>query len=281
MLSVFKATRPDDAQLRLVIVDNDATPSAQSLVDETAAQIDVQTQYCHAPGANISIARNAALDAVTGADLVCFLDDDETVDQDWLIELIAAFEAENADAVFGHSKAIYGQDAPDWMSAGDFHSQYVTPRNGEIETGHTCNVMMRLKNTPWQNERFDIAFGRSGGEDTEFFFRLRRLGARYAVAPNALTFEDVPPERASFGWLKKRRFRIGQSYASVEVKLHRKVKLFCLAAVKASYCSLRAALCASHKTSRAFWTLRGTMHWGVCAGCLRLQRAALYGENTT
>lgn len=279
MASVAAAQVPPGARLRLVIIDNDDTPTAQERVTAMAANIDLPVQYLHAPGANISIARNAALDAAQDADWIAFLDDDEVVEPHWLTALVARQAETNADAVFGHARALYDETAPRWMVEGDFHSQYAHPRGDEIETGHTCNVLMRLRDMPWAEERFDLARGRSGGEDTEFFFRLRNLGARYAIAEDSFALEAVPPGRATLSWLVNRRFRIGQSYAAVAQSGMARVTLFVSAAMKSAYCALRAVLALFNPGGRAFWMLRGTMHAGVCAGCLRLRQATLYGES--
>lgn len=277
--SVIAAQRPENAELRLVIVDNDADPSAQERVEHAAAQIKIPLVYVHAPGANISIARNAALETAREADWVVFLDDDEVVEPDWLIALVARQAETEADAVFGHARALYGANAPDWMVKGDFHSQYAQPRGDTVETGHTCNVLMRLRDTPWSKERFDLALGRSGGEDTEFFFRLRRQGAQYAIADDSIALEAVPSDRANLRWLLRRRFRIGQSYATVSEGIVARVLLFVSAAAKSLYCFFRALLALPNASARAFWLIRGTMHIGVCAGCLRLKQATLYGED--
>lgn len=279
--SVVAAQRPENAELRLVIVDNDADPSAQERVEHAAAQIKIPLVYVHAPGANISIARNAALDTARDADWVVFLDDDEVVEPDWLIALVARQTETEADAVFGHARAVYGEGAPEWMVKGDFHSQYAKPRGDTVETGHTCNVLMRLRDMPWSKERFDLALGRSGGEDTEFFFRLRRQGAKYAIADGSIALEAVPPDRANLRWLLRRRFRIGQSYATVSDGIGARVLLFVSAAAKSLYCFFRALLALPNAGTRAFWLNRGTMHIGVCAGCLKLKQATLYGDNST
>ncbi len=277
LASVEAAERPEGAALRLVVIDNDDTPSAKARVRDAAQDMDLPVHYVHAPGANISIARNAGLDAAA-ADWIAFLDDDEIVDPDWLTALVARQQATGADAVFGHSRAIYGSDAPAWIVAGDFHSQFAAPRGDVVETGHTCNALLRWGDAPWRDERFDIARGRSGGEDTEFFFRLRRMGARYAIADDSIVREEVPAIRASLGWLLKRRFRIGQSYAAVAQSGLDRARLFATAALKALYCYARALPAWPKPDRRAFWLMRGTMHAGVCAGCLRLRQAALYGS---
>lgn len=276
--SVEAAQRPEGVCLRVIIVDNDDTPSARARVTETAATMSLPVNYVHAPGANISIARNAGLDAAE-AEWVAFLDDDEIAAPDWLVALVARQRATGADGIFGHSRAVYGPDAPAWIVRGDFHSQISAPRNGVVETGHTCNALLRWSGTRWVGERFEIARGQSGGEDTEFFFRLRDFGAKYAIADDAIVTEEVPASRLTLGWLLRRRYRIGQSYAASASGGMARAQLFALATVKAAYCGLRALGAFPDAERRAFWLMRGTMHAGVCAGCLRLPEQVLYGDS--
>ncbi|GAA6210042.1 glycosyltransferase family 2 protein [Cognatishimia sp. WU-CL00825] len=275
--SIEAADVPQGAELRIIVIDNDDTATAQERVESTAATMTRPVTYRHAPGANISIARNAGLDAADG-DWIAFLDDDEVVEPTWLVALVDRQQETNADAVFGHSRANYGPDAPDWMIKGDFHSQFAAPRGDVVETGHTCNALLRWGDAPWRDERFALERGRSGGEDTEFFFRLRQMGASYAIADASIVSEDVPPARLSLGWLLRRRFRIGQSYAASAHGLPARAKLLVLASLKSAYSFLRAGLAFGAQDRRAFWLMRGTMHAGVCAGCLNVRQRALYGS---
>lgn len=268
--------RPADCAVSVVVIDNDDRPSAQERVTGTAAAMRLPVRYLHQPGANISIARNAGLEAAS-TEWVAFLDDDEVVEPDWLVELVRRQRATGADAVFGPSYARYDADAPDWIVRGDFHSQVAAPRAGVIETGHTCNALLRWEGTPWQAERFALERGKSGGEDTEFFFRLRQLGAVYAIADTAIVREDVPAARLSVTWLLRRRFRIGQSYSASADSPRQRLGLFGSSAIKAGYCALRAGVALANPERRTFWLMRGTMHSGICAGCLKLPEKALYG----
>ncbi|MWD28439.1 glycosyltransferase [Aquicoccus sp. SCR17] len=276
LASVGQLRVPDGVSLRVIVVDNDDTNSARDRVTAAALSLAIPLTYLHAPGRNIAVARNACLDA-TAAEWVAFLDDDELAEPGWLSALVARQAETGADAVFGPSRALYAPGAPGWIAAGDFHSQSAVARRGRVETGHTCNALLRWRGAPWRAERFAPALGRSGGEDTEFFFRLGRMGARYAIAPDAVVREPVPPARLSLGWLLRRRFRVGQSYALGATTPAARAGLFATAAAKAVYCGLRAAAHPLRAERRAFWLIRATMHAGVCAGCLRMRQAVLYG----
>nr|WP_281502262.1 glycosyltransferase family 2 protein [Loktanella sp. F6476L] len=268
-----------DVSVRVVIADNDDTPSARDVVAAVTDDLPWPVHYLHAPARNISIARNACLDAVDAdADFICFLDDDEWVVPDWLTQLLATADHTEADAVFGPVIASYDDTAPSWIKAGDYHSSYPVRRNGQVETGISGNVLLRWgAGVPWKNERFDLARGRSGGEDTEFFFRLRRAGAHFEICDAARAWESVPDARLSLTWLARRRYRMGQSYAASATTNVARAKLALSACLKAGYCGIMTVFNAPIRARRFRWLLRGVLHVGVCAGCLSLRQSEHYG----
>src|SRR5690606_19160150 len=143
---------------------------------------------------------------------LAFIDDDEEASTEWLLLLLMIAEATGADAVLGPVRARYGADAPDWMRRGDFHSTSPVWVGGEIRTGYTCNVLLRRASPALAGRRFNLALGKSGGEDTDFFTHMHRAGGKIAFAANAVVEERVPPGRARLSWLARRRFRMGQTH---------------------------------------------------------------------
>lgn len=280
LLSLDRQSVSDRIRLRIVVADNDDGPTGEEHVRRAAAGMRLPVLYLHAPARNISVARNACLDAAS-ADWIAFIDDDETAPSDWLERLVAAGAAAGADGVFGPSRAIYRPGTPEWMRRQDHHSNVPVYRNGIVETGHSCNALLRWRGRPWQGQRFLVSLGRSGGEDTEFFFRIRRLGARFAIAEEAEVHEPVTAERLKIGWLCRRKFRVGQTYAFSATSPTARLGLFARAASKVGYCMVRAALRASDTDLRWFWLLRGVMHAGVCAGCISPPQVRLYGEDAS
>src|SRR4051794_18458322 len=74
--SVLSQVPVAGSRFRIVVADNDETPSAKAMVDAVLGAGPLSYAYVHAPARNISIARNAALAAV-GTRWAAFLDDDE------------------------------------------------------------------------------------------------------------------------------------------------------------------------------------------------------------
>ncbi|RUX84431.1 glycosyltransferase, partial [Mesorhizobium sp. M7D.F.Ca.US.004.01.2.1] len=234
----------------------------------------------HCPARNISIARNACLDASI-ADFVAFIDDDETATPSWLAELVAMAGASGAAAVLGPVRARYRPDAPDWMRRGDFHSTLPVWVRGEIQTGYTCNVLLRMGSDSLRGRRFSLARGQTGGEDTEFFDQMHKAGGRIAFSPEAWVNEVVPRSRAAFDWLGRRRFRVGQTHGHLlgsSASGIGLVKQVGLASAKAIYCFASALPVVVSPVRRNRSVLRGIMHVGVVSGLVGIREIRLYGQ---
>jgi succinoglycan biosynthesis protein ExoM len=262
--------------VRVIIADNDTVASARDLVDAMRDKVPFHIVYVHAPAANICIARNACLDQAD-ADYIAFLDDDEVATPGWLAALVGRAEANGAAAVLGPVRAIYGPDAPGWMVDGDFHSTRPVFVGSTIRTGYTCNVLIRWS-APYRTLRFDLALGKSGGEDTDFFYRLTALGGTIVYAEDALVEEPVPPQRASMAWLMRRRLRFGQTHGMLQVGS--RAKSLAVVAAKITYCGAMTALTAFSPVQRRRNWLRAVLHFGVAGGILGMRQAVHYGQST-
>jgi len=261
MASVAEQRLPRRVQLTLFVVDNDHEPSARRLVERFAKDAGFPVVYRHYPGENISIARNGALDA-TGTRWLAFLDDDERASPNWLVELLA--QRAGARTVFGPCEAVYAAHAPSWMRRADYHSNRIVHRHGAIETGHTCNALIDVAFVRRHSLRFDVELGRSGGEDTIFFHAMRRCGAKLAYAPNAIVFEDVAAGRATVGWIARRRYRAGQTYALMLRRFSpRRYALWAwMSPLKIAFCSFVGASTCFDSARASRWAMRGVFHLG-------------------
>jgi succinoglycan biosynthesis protein ExoM len=281
LASIAALTPVSGWRIEVVIADNDAEPTARERVEEAKARLGLDLTYVHAPRSNISIARNACLDAARGA-FCAFVDDDETLEPQWLASLLATADLTGADAVLGPARSIYGEDAPAWMRKGDFHSTYpVILKGGVIRTGYTCNVLICRTKPSIRALRFDLALGQSGGEDTDYFAALHHAGGKIAYAPDAVVTEPVAQNRLSMNWLTTRRYRFGLSHANMllmkDRSLAQRLKLLASAGSKVAFCGAMAVL--------TFWDpvawrrnfLRGALWWGVIAQVLKNRTIKLYG----
>lgn len=257
-------------EARIVVIDNDAEPSARAVVEACSTTAPLPVGYVHVPGQNISIARNAALEAA-GTGFLASIDDDERAAPRWLAALLAEQARSGAAVVFGPVVAEYGPDAPDWMRRAEPHATRPVYVDGEIRTGSTGNALVDLDHPALTALRFDISLGRTGGEDTVYFGTAHARGAPISFAAEAVVLEKVAEDRLAFGWLARRKFRMGTTHARVllEVEGRPRVRAFAVALAKTGYCALAALAALPIAELRNKSVLRGLFHAGVVAALAR------------
>jgi len=278
--SIAEQRNIDDIELRVIVVDNDETPSARALAESTAAAAGLKLTYLHAPARNISIARNACL-IEARAEWIAFLDDDEIAEPLWLSRLVTTARCGGWDAVLGPVQAIYRREARDWVRQADFHSSGATWVRGAIRTGHTSNVLIRR--AAIGPLRFDLAYGRTGGEDIDFFYRFSDRGGRIGFAPDAWVQDPVPQEREQFGWVAVRWFRFGQTHAErvlarARTPADRALAVLATSAKVAIYAAASLAAL-PFEVMRIKAAIRAVMHAGAVARLLGGRVVELYGDS--
>jgi glycosyltransferase involved in cell wall biosynthesis len=214
------------AQLRtqtkvtLVVADNDAErhQGFDLCRDRRARGYRWPIDLVLAPERGIAQARNAAMARAlaTGAHFIAMLDDDEWPEPDWLDAFLAAQRETRADALQGEVRRVFEREPPRWSLNCPGIAQASGGR-GMIES--SSNVLMTrqsvlLLEEPW----FDPAFALTGGEDRDFFTRMKRSGARFSWACEARVNALVPASRLSLGWMLQRAYRVGNSDMRVFLK---------------------------------------------------------------
>lgn len=270
---------PENCSVRIIVADNDGVSSASGLVDALRSELPFAIDYVHCPAANISIARNACLDHSRG-ELLAFIDDDEIASPGWLARLTERMSETGADVVLGPVKATYATPAPQWMQRADIHSTRPVWVSGEIKTGYTCNVLMRLTSAALAGRRFSLSLGKTGGEDTEFFTLATQAGARIDFAADAWVFEPVTAGRATFGWLAKRRYRMGQTHGRLiagRTQGARRIAQVGLAGAKFVVCAAASAITVFSPSRSNSYRLRAVLHAGVVSGLAGVREIEQYG----
>ena len=278
--SIAAQSAVGDVALSIIVADNDHEALLADKLGAASKRLGVAIRYIHAPACNISVARNACLDAAQ-ADALVLIDDDEIADPDWLRGLLEMASNSDADVVFGPARAVYPDNCPQWMKHNDFHSNIPVYSREVVETGYCSNALLDLRIPQVRNARFNEAFGRTGGEDTDFFFRLHREGVILAISENAVVREPVAPNRLSFRWLLQRRYAAGRIYGHCATNAgsagdaHRKVAQ---SLIKSLACGVLAICHVVLPTRAAFWIMRSSFHFGVAAGAIQAPQRVVYGE---
>lgn len=205
--------RRHPAEVRVVVVDNDAAASARAAVEAARAASALEVEYVVEPERNISLARNrgVARALAWGAEWVAFVDDDEVVRPGWLDELLEVQARSGADAVAGAVVPRFTGPVPAWAERSGVFSR-LHRRSGEpVAFVATHNALVAARLLHREGGPFDPDFGLSGGGDSLFFLRCAREGARMVGAAAAVAEESIPPGRVRTGWVLRRAFRTGNA----------------------------------------------------------------------
>ena len=214
--SVVSQKLPEGYTLEVVLVDNDIQESRRTACESfSESTTDAPLVRYFANGVrNRSEVRNSTMEHARG-ELLAFIDDDEwTSDDQWLSKMIATMDKHQADIVFGRVIVHYPESSPDWIVDGDMFGKDSFTHESNQKKGATSNALLKAHWVREKKFRFDPYFGKSGGEDTDFFHRIFKAGGKLIYDANASVEELVEVHRLNLDYIKKQNIRIGQTHYS-------------------------------------------------------------------
>ena len=147
------------------------------------------------------------------AQFLAMIDDDEWPEPGWIREFLKAQRITGADVLQGSILFAHKGDGPNLVPD-------IRHATGPIELPEGAGnllihrIVLERTASPW----FDPAFALTGGEDLDFFVRLKRAGWRFGWADKARALGDVPVLRADWGWALRRAYSNGNSDMRVLLK---------------------------------------------------------------
>lgn len=170
-------------QIKIIVVDNDHEQSARQVCASAAQQSSWPIEYYVEPQRGIPSARNACIRHASNAELIAFIDDDETPSPTWLERLIDTLKKHDADAATGPVIRRLPKETPDWIHRGRFFEAASWKDGTIVNRAFTNNVVFRARAlvefSPWFDERMLL----TGGSDTHFFQRFHAAGIRSSGPP--------------------------------------------------------------------------------------------------
>jgi succinoglycan biosynthesis protein ExoM len=212
----------DDLDIHILVVDNDATPSAEDVVRRVSSNCPFPIHYHHEPRRGIPMARNRVLEEALALDAewLAFIDDDQTAWPTWLERHLAVASRDKADAVQPRVIINFPEPAPFWCIPKAQDLEKDAP-DGPLEsrrrkTVATNGVIMstRLIRADGMGLRFNERLALSGGEDGEFFETAGRLGAHLVTSRLPVVTEETHPARHSYLRYSLRGFSYGGSFVT-------------------------------------------------------------------
>lgn len=221
--SFAQVERPDDVRTILLVSDNEG--SNQENLEVFCTFRDSVTFECHfleEPRKGFTNNRNNLINTSIdlGADYLLIFDDDQTLDINWMKGLLDCRKHYNATAVRGKVVYIYPENMQMTQEVFDVYNSRKTYKTGDIlETSGDGNSLIDVQFLRKYSLRFNERFNDIGGSDALMFYQMADLGGKLIYCEEAISYEEVPPSRATDQWVFQRMFRMG--YTRYLMQKHR------------------------------------------------------------
>jgi len=195
----------------IVVIDNDSTESAKSIVKIHQEKSVVDIEYFCEPQQNISHARNKAVEMSKGV-FIAFIDDDEFPEKIWLQQLLKIQKRHNAVGVLGPVRPYFNEEPPSWIIKSRIceRPEYATgTKFKHARKMRTGNVLLKKELFLGMRQPFNPKFGITGGEDVDFFSRMLKNDMVFIWCNEACVYEIVTPDRFKKRFYLKRALLAG------------------------------------------------------------------------
>lgn len=209
--SLHSLLTPINTKVEIVVADNDPHQSAHPVVAEQRNHfLHASLSYLHVPTRGIVHMRNAVIEYALQQDaqLLAFIDDDETVAPQWLIGMLDTLDQFGAHVVVGRVVRVFPENPPQWIVQGQFFEGTNVPTGTLRKSASTNNVLFDLHKIAIEmGLRFHPALNLSGSSDTFLFGESHRKGARIVWHNDTPVQEFIPATRLTVKWQLNRAFR--------------------------------------------------------------------------
>jgi glycosyltransferase involved in cell wall biosynthesis len=198
---------PETIEWEVLVVDNNSSDQSEAVVRDFCLRYPGRFRYLFEPQQGKSYALNTGIQKARG-NILAFVDDDVTVEPEWLQNLTSALDDRKWAGCGGRILPASGFVPPHWLAL-DGPCNLVGALCAYFDPG---DVPCELKEPPFganmavRKEMFDkygyfrtdlgpFPDNKIGFEDTEFGRRLMAAGERLSYVPTAVVYHEVPEYR--------------------------------------------------------------------------------------
>lgn len=226
--SVLQSIRCCGDQYEILVVDNNSSDDTAAVVQSFIGKHDgLEIRYLFEEKQGLSYARNKGINESRGC-LIAFMDDDQTIEPNYLKNLERAFSETGAACVGGRILYTNAQDVPYWMvplieTVGQIdlgsNIQYLDGKSKFLKGGNIAFDKAALLGMGG----FDVALGRRGNElmgaeEEVLQSQLVKTGKRVAYHPDLIQYNTLLPEKFSKSYWRCLAFGYGKTCFRVASK---------------------------------------------------------------
>lgn len=221
--SFAKVELPEGVRTILLVSDNEEGNEENLEIFETfRTSVPFECRFLQEPRKGFTNNRNKLIDTSIelGAHYLMIFDDDQTLDTNWMKELLACRQQYDATAVRG--KVVYNYPKNMQMSSDIFEvfNNRKVYRTGDLlETSGDGNSLLDVQFLKKHSLRLNERYNDVGGSDALMFYQMADLGGKLVYCEEAISYEEVPESRATDQWALQRMFRAG--YTRYLMQKHR------------------------------------------------------------
>lgn len=257
--------RFDASQWECIIVDNNSKDDTRKRVEAIIAKHErLNLRYLFETKQGLSHARNCGI-AHSRGDIIAFVDDDETIVEEFVREYVALFDSHpEAMAAGGRIVPEYISGEPKWMS------HYVAlPIANPLDYGDYVRKFPRGKHPGGGNmavrreviERigaFDTELGRTGerligGEECDFFERMYANNMPIYYVPRAAIYHRIGSDKLTDDYTSRLFHQVG---VSQRIRAKRAGRLSRAYVAEVAKWGVTLLLCLIHTPARSRYLIR-------------------------
>lgn len=213
---------PEDFEV--IVVDNNSTDNTEEVISQWKEKYSgkIELHYYKEVRQGISYARNLGVSKASG-DYIVFIDDDETIDIDFL-EILSGFLIlyPEAKLISEPVVPVFETEVPNWFSP--YINVMIT---GLYDKGKKVKIVKTNEypgtgHATFKRELFskyggfDTSLGRKagslmGGEDKDFFLRLMKNNIKCYYVPQAAIYHHTPARKLTEEFFNEITTSIGKS----------------------------------------------------------------------
>ena len=224
--SIKKLNRFNKNEIGILILDNTINNNSLKISKELK-KTKLNIYHLNEKKRGIVNARNKCLQAANkfNPKYLAFIDDDVTLDKNWLINNLLIINNYSADIVTGPQNYLKVKQNENLINYNELFEKKYNNKIKKVKWAATNNVFIRYKSIKLiPNLKFDKNLNKFGiGEDQLFFSTLSNLGLKILWSKKVKVFEKIYSHRNTPNWVKNRSFRLGILGHYIDIKLYGKI----------------------------------------------------------
>ncbi|MBX7256432.1 MAG: glycosyltransferase [Candidatus Hydrogenedentes bacterium] len=219
--SLFRLNTAGAFVYEIVVIDDLSTDDTPVILEGLRERSPVTLRWARASGAGIAAARNCGIREAVG-DYIAYFDDDQLADPNWLLELWRTRLDTHAACVGGArllelpARELSGIHPIIRLYLGEIPIETSPRKCGRADL--LCTGTVLLDRTVFTRVGgFDESLS-EGGEDTEFFTRVRAAGFQCWYTPHSVVKHIIPSYRREAPYLQWTAIRGGECFACRDLR---------------------------------------------------------------